>query len=149
MCHARLERAASAVSSGALSPHTPQPQRDHGTHFSLPTRPRLAQRVVCVLPPSLVIGLWFRVPLVERFVHPRLNGSFNSSTERLVGGKLLKQFSHQVSVCLLSDGIGEGDFVRRKADGDLRSLERSLAQYCSISIHCSIDMTAARCVMQD
>ena len=69
--------------------------------FSLPTHPRLAQRVVCVLPPSLVIGLWFRVPLVERFVHPRLNGSFNSSTERLVGGKLLKQFSHQVSVCLL------------------------------------------------
>ena len=48
-----------------------------------------------------------------------------------------------------TDGIGEGDFVRRKADGDLRSLERSLAQYCSISIHCSIDMTAARCVMQD
>ena len=61
--------------------------------FSLPTHPRLAQRVVCVLPPSLVIVLWFRVPLVERFVHPRLNGSFNSSTERLVGGKLLKQFS--------------------------------------------------------
>ena len=115
MCHARLERAASAVSSGASSPHTPQPQRDHGTHFSLPTRPRLAQRVVCVLPPSLVVGLWFRVPLVERFVHPRLNGSFNSSTERLVGGKLLKQFSYQVSVCLLSDGIGGADFVRRKA----------------------------------
>ena len=68
-----------------------------------------------VLPPSLVIGLWFRVPLVERFVHPRLNGSFNSSTERLVGGKLLKQFSYQVSVCLLSDGIGEGDFVKLKA----------------------------------
>ena len=52
-------------------------------------------------------------------------------------------------VFVSSDGIGEGDFVRRKADGDLRSLERSLAQYCSISIHCSIDMTAARCVMQD
>ena len=36
-------------------------------------------------------------------------------------------FQYQASVCLLSDGIGEGDFVRRKADGDLRSLERSLA----------------------
>ena len=75
--------------------------------FSLPTHPRLAQRVVCVLPPSLVIGLWFRVPLVERFVHPRLNGSFNSSTERLVGGKLLKQFSYQVSVCLLLSKASE------------------------------------------
>ena len=68
VCHARLERAASAVSSGASSPHTPQPQRDHGTHCSLPTRPRLAQRVVCVLLPSLVVGLWYRVPSVERFV---------------------------------------------------------------------------------
>ena len=71
--------------------------------------------IYLLLPPSLVIVVWIGVPLVERFVHARLNGSFNSSTERLVGGKLLKQFSYQVSVCLLSDGIGEADFVRRKA----------------------------------
>jgi hypothetical protein len=75
---------------------------------------------VCFLPLSC-LGSGSEHPSVERFVQrehgecasslsrvwalvqsiPRLNGSFNASTESLVGGKLLKQFSHQVIVCLL------------------------------------------------
>jgi hypothetical protein len=48
-----------------------------------------------------------------------LNGSFNSSTERLVGGKLLKQFSYQVSVCLLFIKSQQNPNIRTLSDPDV------------------------------